>query len=144
MAGEWQKPIPERKRRKFKGRGTKPFISIPREVADSEAFGRLSPQGTKLLLELARQYRGNNNGDFSAAWSQLKNRGWKSPSTLARAKSELALSGFALVCRQGGRNRCSLYAITWWPIDECGGKHQERPSHVPLHLWKKSRSPDVY
>lgn len=140
MTGEWRKAIPERKRRKIKGRAAKPFIGIPREVVDSEEFGSLSPQATKLLLELARHYRGNNNGDFSAAWSQLKRRGWKSPATLARAKAELIVSGFALMCRQGGRNKCSLYAITWWAIDECGGKHDERPGHVPSNKWKKTKS----
>ena len=123
----------------MKGRKQAPFVGIPREVFDSTEFGNLSPQATKLLMELARQYRGKNNGDFSAAWQPMTLRGWNSPGTLHRAKEELVASGFAIITRQGGRNRCSLYALTWWPIDECNGKHDERPTHAPLNLWKKSK-----
>ncbi|GAB3366260.1 hypothetical protein GCM10027431_07970 [Lysobacter rhizosphaerae] len=133
------KRIPERKRRKFKGRTSLPFIAIPREVLDSSEFGDLSPQATKLLMELSRQFRGNNNGDFSAAWKPLSERGWNSPGTLNRAKKELTETGFALVSRQGGKNRCSLYAMTWWAIDECNGKLDVAPTHAPLNLWKKTK-----
>jgi hypothetical protein len=133
------KQISENKRRKIKGRKSPPFIGIPREVLDSLQFGELSPQATKLLIELARQYRGHNNGDLSAAYKPLRLRGWKSPSTLDRAKKELTEAGFALITRQGGKNRCSLYAMTWWAIDYCNGKHDERPSHAPLNLWKKTK-----
>ncbi|MDR7134043.1 hypothetical protein J2X06_001227 [Lysobacter niastensis] len=139
MAGDRGKVIPERKRRKIKGRKSAPFIGIPRDVLDSAEFGALSPQATKLLLELARQYRGKNNGDFSASWGQLLERGWHSPGTLQRAKKEIVASGFAVVTRQGGRNRCSLYGVTWWAIDDCNGKHDERPTHAALQLWKKTK-----
>lgn len=131
--------IPERKRHKMKGRkSVLPFVGIYRYVLDSEEFGNLSPQAIKLLLEMARQYRGNNNGDLSAAWSVLRLRGWNSPGTLSRAKKEVVSSGFAVVTRQGGKNRCSLYALTWWAIDDCNGKHDEPPTHRAPNLWKKS------
>jgi len=132
------KLVKPRKRHKVKGRKSSgPFIRMPRDVLDSSQFGALSPQAIKLLMELARQYRGNNNGDLSAAWSQLKLRGWRSPGTLARAKRELVDSGFVTLTRQGGRHRCSLYAVTWEAIDDCNGKHDERPTAVPLKLWQK-------
>lgn len=130
------KHIRESKRPKVKGRrSTEPFIGIPRSVLDSTEFGALSAHATKLAIELARQFRGKNNGDFSAAWSQMVKRGWHSPGTLSRAKKELLESGFAVVTRQGGRNCCSLFALTWWAVDECGGKHDEPPGNVALRLW---------
>lgn len=143
MFSSGAKVIRERKRSKMKGRkSTGPFIMVPREVLDAPAFGALSPQAVKLLFELARQYRGNNNGDFSAAWSQMKPRGWRSPSTLARAKKELMASGFAMVTRQGGRHLCSLYAVTWEAIDDCDGKLDEPSTKVALKLWRKSKALD--
>jgi len=138
MAAEYRKLIPEYKRAKLTGKGKHlPFIGIPRHVLDSEEFGALSAHAVKLAIELARQFRGNNNGDLSAAWVPMSTRGWNSPGTLDRAKRELVETGFALVTRQGGRNLCTLYALTWWAVDECKGKHHEAPTHVPRDLWRK-------
>lgn len=131
----------DKRRARNKGRkATKPFLGIPREVVDSVQFGDLSAHGTKLLIELARQYRGKNNGDFSASYAQVKKRGWRSPSTLDRAKKELIAAGFVMVTRQGGRHRCSLYAVTWWSIDDCGGKHDEPPTAAAPNLWRTVES----
>ena len=140
MAHEPGKRIPERKRWKLTGKGKlPPFIGIPREVLDSKEFGALSAHATKLAIELARQFRGRNNGDFSATFGELRERGWRSAFALANAKRELLETGFAILTRQGGRNSCSLFALSWWAIDECNGKHEERPTHAPLHLWKQSK-----
>ena len=55
---------------KFKGsKYTEPFVGIVRSVFESPAFTALSPHARKLLLELAGQYRGDNNGDLTVAWS---------------------------------------------------------------------------
>jgi hypothetical protein len=138
MNDDSRKRIPLGKRGKFKGRGKlPPFIGIPKRALDSKAFGSLSAHATKLALDLARQYRGNNNGDFSAAWADMRQRGWRSPGTLHAAKKQLVASGFGLLTRQGGKNSCSLFALTWWPIDECLGKHDEMPTHIPLFLWEE-------
>ena len=58
------KRIPERKRRKIKGRKQAPFIGIPREVLDSEEFGDLSPQATKLPVLLAVALLKDRNGNI--------------------------------------------------------------------------------
>ncbi|MUV15425.1 hypothetical protein [Noviluteimonas gilva] len=133
-------PRSSKRRARNKGRqATKPFVGIPHEVLNSLQFGALSAHATKLLIELARQFRGKNNGDFSASYTQVKKRGWHSPSTLDRAKKELLASGFIMLTRQGGRHRCSLYAVTWWPIDECGGKHHEPPTTVAPNWWRDAK-----
>lgn len=132
------KQIPERKRERITGKGRlPPFIGIPKRAIHSQAFAELPAHTTKLLLDLAQQYNGANNGDLSAAWSDMRKRGWHSPGTLHKAKQHALETGFAIVTRQGGRNTCSLYALTWWPIDECKGKHDEKPTHAPLFLWEK-------
>ena len=45
---------------------------------------------------------GSNNGNISAALSQLKHKGWSSSRTLAGALYELRALGFIAVTREGG------------------------------------------
>jgi hypothetical protein len=136
MADEGGKVIHESKRQQFKGRRNgPPFVQIYFTVTDSEEFGQLSGNGVKLLLELARQYRPGRNGDISIPWSMLKDRGWKSQGTVQRAKQELLQAGWIIETRKGGKNKCSLYAITYYSID-ASEKHQESATVVAPNLWK--------
>jgi hypothetical protein len=76
-----------------------------------------------LLFDLLAQYRGNNNGDLCAAWKLMQPRGWKSEETLHKAKLQLLEAGLMVETRKGARpNKASLYALTWYSLDECGGK----------------------
>ena len=106
-------------RSKFKGnKYTEPFVGIVRSVFDSPDFTALSPFACKLLLELAGQYRGDNNGNLTVAWSIVSKRGWRSRTTLYRAKKELIEAGFAYVTRKGHMpSVCELLALTWFPLD---------------------------
>ena len=133
------KRISERKRAKHTGRGREnSFLRLPHFLLESDEFAELSTTATKLLLEVARLYRGANNGDLELVWSGLKKRGWRSQSTIHKAKDELLATGWLVCTRHGGQNRCSLFAITWEPIDECPGKGLEwAPQKVASHLWKK-------
>lgn len=95
----------------------------------------------KLLWELARQYRGTNNGDLSATAEMLKERSgtWASKDTLSRKLRYLEERGWIVRTRQGGRHiGCNLYAVTWWPVDACGGKHQHPAEHRASHAWKNA------
>ncbi len=126
------------RRRKAKGRASSgSFVSFPHSVLKHPAFATLTTRATKLLIDLATQYRGKNNGDLSMPLSQMRNRGWNSSDQLHKAKNELLERGLILVSRQGGRNKCSLYAVTWQPIDECKGKLDIAPTHVAPHHWKR-------
>ncbi len=132
------------KRQKIKGRRSKPpFCMLPHHILDSEEYARLSTRAVKLLIDLLAQYRGKNNGDLCAAWSRMEPRGWNSKDTLNNALKELERSGFILRTRQGGRNKASLFAITWNPIDDCDGKLDVPEMKVPPNLWKnKTCSPN--
>jgi hypothetical protein len=95
------------------------FVSMPHAVLNSPAFLAASPYARMLLLDLAVQYRGNNNGDLSGAWSFMVGRGWRSKETLTRAKRELMRLGLIVETRMGARpNKASLYALTWLALDE--------------------------
>jgi hypothetical protein len=96
----------------------------------------LTSKAVRLLLELAMQYNGYNNGDLSAAWSIMRGRGWNSRDTLFRAERELLSHCLIIKTRQGGKNRCNLYALTWQAIDECGGKLDACATRTPPGSWQ--------
>ena len=114
---------------KSKGRSGKGrFLGIPHHVWLHEDFISLSPVALKLLVDILGQYNGNNNGDLVITRSFLKTRGWNSVSQIYKARNELVDKELIVLARQGGRSRCSLYAITWKNIDECKGKIDIKPT----------------
>lgn len=130
-----------RDRRKHKGRAEGGgYLALPHAVMASPNYRALSAHAIKLLCDLGGQFRGHNNGDLSAAWAIMKPLGWRSRDTLGRALRELLAAGMIELTRQGGLNRCSLYALTWIAIDECRGKLDVAPTRVPSGLWKSQAS----
>ncbi|VUD41041.1 hypothetical protein TDB9533_00405 [Thalassocella blandensis] len=64
-------------RQKSKGRSDSNggFAGIPRIVLKHSHYQNLSGGAVKLLVELASQFRGKNNGDFTVAYGVLKKKG---------------------------------------------------------------------
>ena len=125
------------KRRRLTGRQTtNSFLSLPHHVLNHENFRCLSPRATKLVIDIAAQYRGNNNGDLCAPLSLMRKRGWNSSDQLNKAKKELVEKDVIRVSRQGGLNKCNLYALTWLRIDECGGKLDIASTITAPGRWK--------
>lgn len=111
------------------------FSGIPRVVMDHPDYINLSGNAVKLLNELARQYRGNNNGDLTVAYSLLKHRGFGSKDTIKRARNQLVQANL-IVCTREGRfinpgAVCALYALSWQPIDECNNKLDIKATVTP-------------
>lgn len=131
-----------RSREKTTGRKeTGGWFGLPHAVLDSPNYCALSAHAVKLLNDLGSQLRGHNNGDLCATWSILQLRGWRSRDTLTRALAELQHYGLIEKTRQGGMNRCCLYAFTWRPIDECHGKLDVSATAVASGLWKVPQPP---
>jgi hypothetical protein len=112
------------------------YFKQPHALMESPNYRALSPHARMLLNDLGLQFRGANNGDLSAAWKIMQPRGWRSRDTLCRALAELLHYGLIEKTRQGGLNHCSLYALTWQAIDECGGKLDVSATRVASGLWK--------
>ncbi|QZA78649.1 hypothetical protein K4H28_04365 [Deefgea tanakiae] len=114
------------------------FMPLPMVVITSEEFAALSPYAVKLIFDLASQWHPNRNGYLSAAWTLMQPRGWRSKATLAKALKELEDKGWLIRTRHGGRNQCSLFAFSFYKIDD----HQKgkpldvRPTKVPLSYWR--------
>lgn len=125
------------KREKTKNRKTSgSFLRLRHDILESDAYKKLSSSTVKLIIDLAAQYRGKNNGDLCTAWVFMKERGWRSKSTLYKAMKEAEDAGFILRTRQGGINKCNLFAVTWESIDECGGKLDVKSTRVASNTWK--------
>lgn len=124
--------------------GCNEFTAIPKNFLNSDAMMNLSGKACKLLWEFIHQVNGKNNGDLQATWSIMEGRGWNSKATLSKAIKELREAGIITQTRQGGRHKCSLYALTFIAIDECLNedgisKHDAQPSIRPSNLWHEER-----
>lgn len=111
------------------------FLALPMALLHSPKFRALSSSGVKLLLDIGSQYNGKNNGDLSAAWKVMRPKGWKSEGTLNRAKVELLAAGFIAETRKGHLpNFCSLYGITWQPLNP-SSKLDAGAAGFPIGVW---------
>lgn len=135
-----RKVIPMGKARPGRKGGSPPFVRLFHSLLDSPRYISLSHPAKTLLVDMARHYNGRNNGDLCVTLKVMRVRGWRSNSTLRRALKALLGAELIMLTRQGGRNPCSLYAFTWLPVDECGGKLDIKPTAtppIPLTLPKK-------
>jgi hypothetical protein len=114
------------------------FVAFPHALLNHPNFWSLSGNATKLLILIAAQYKGRNNGDFQAGWKYAKKRGWKSQDTLHKSKQELIEKGFIAETRKGAfPNTCSLYGVTWHALD-INRKFDIKPSGFPVGAWNQN------
>jgi hypothetical protein len=112
----------------------------------SADFKGLPGNAVKLLMALAYQYRGSNNGNLIVAWSIMKRDfGFRSQETVTRAKNQLEAARIIVQTRTpkffnpGGQ--CALYAVTWQSIDECPGRRLEvKPTIKPWRDFSPSEN----
>jgi len=107
------------------------YAGIPHVVMESDDYKNLHSSAKALLLDIAYQLNGINNGDLSASFGTMKKRGWVSQETLRKARNALLDANLIMQTRQGkfqaGDSVCSLYAVTWYQIHDCVGKNLDVP-----------------
>jgi hypothetical protein len=120
------------------------FAFIPVEVLQSDTCMTLPNYSVRVLLAIAAQYRGNNNGDLSMTRSIALSFGIRSQQHLVTSLSMLLERGLIEKTRQGGKKPFgpTLYAITWQPIDDIRGKIGSGPTTTAKNTWVKW-SPDL-
>lgn len=113
------------------------FLALPHNLTNARKFNDLSGNAVKLLIQLASQYNGKNNGDLSASFKDMGLKGWKSSNTLNKALKELLEFGFIVKTRQGHFPKtCNLYGITWKPIDPSTKYDTHQHTGKVLAWWK--------
>jgi hypothetical protein len=114
--------LSRRKRGRSQGRfeSGEHFAAVPDEVLRSDAWRRQPHYARSILTGIAAQYRGRNNGDLD--FTQDKARAYGiSHKHLGVGVMLLERAGLIVRTRIGhikaGGGICSLYAITWKPLD---------------------------
>jgi hypothetical protein len=98
------------------------FAGVPRRLMELPVYQRLSHPARALLLELAYQYRGGNNGKLLAGSANLAPRGWTSNDVIYRALRALLEAGLIHQTVQGHRpHKASWFAVTWNNLDQLPG-----------------------
>ena len=65
------------------------FLSLPLVVLESDGYRRAGHPARALLVDIAMQYTGHNNGKLTACAKYLKAKGWRSNDTIVRARRDL-------------------------------------------------------
>lgn len=136
---------PERKGRNGKNQAFKKstngntFTMLRHDLVNDPRFIKLSNSAKVAFLHLLAKYDGKNNGDLCAPLNRAKECFGLSSQGLKNALDELVSFKLLQVTRQGGKNQCSLYALTCFKLNdvEKAGifiKSTERPSDE----WKKT------
>lgn len=136
---------------KSKGRGTSKsefqkslngntFTALRHDVINSEEFTALSLSAKWVFIKLCASYNKFNNGDLIAPQDKAKDLFGLSSRTLKTALDELVTTKFLEVVRQGGKNQCTLYAITCYKFNTIkkGNAVILEETSRPLDSWKKS------
>lgn len=98
--------------------GANEWLPVSLKFLRSRACAELSPHALKMLIDLCAQLarNGGRNGDLSMPSASMALRGWASETTARAALGELEALGLVVVSRRGDRRRCTLYAVTLWPL----------------------------
>lgn len=117
------------------------FVGIPFIVVTHKDFIDLGYPAAKLLVQATSQYNGRNNGKICFVWSQMKEIGWKSKTTLTAAKKELIDKELLIVSKYGGfkegKGVTQFYALTWQNVDEIiGFKMDIDPTNKPIRNFR--------
>lgn len=98
------------------------FVALPFAVIDSAAYRGLSVHAKALLIEIARQLRGDNNGMLLCSRAYMATRGWNSNDTREKCLKELISAKLVHQTVMGHRpNKASWYAVTWLGLDKLDG-----------------------
>lgn len=110
----------ERRKRSASGLGR--FVALPHVVIDSPAYRSLSFRARALLVDVARQYDGKNNGSLACTPKYLRPLGWRSNDGITKGLHEL-LERRLLVETRKGRfpSTAAWYALNWHPLDVLAG-----------------------
>ncbi len=138
------KSINERKRAKITGRGgLRHFTLLTDPIMDSPEWAQLVAPAMKMVLYLARQYYGKNNGQLTASCPLLNH--WKSNRQKTYALKVAEEGGWILKNKQGGLGiGPTFYAVSWFSIDKVFDDQLLEPTTVAPNTWKqKNAIPDT-
>jgi hypothetical protein len=127
-----------------KGDRTDTFVRMLHILLRDNVFKNLTPVAHKTLNYLASQCNGYNNGDLDICEKNARKSGLRmSAASLRRGAKELLEAGFVELTRQGGRNRNSLYALSWYDIPYDPKKHDYLYGRATMRWLRQNPSPQM-
>lgn len=115
------------------------FAALPVEVMDSDAFRWIPSFSVRVLIALAAQYWGKNNGGLELTLKEAARFGIKRSALYAGLRL-LAVAGLikktVIERRSSGKGVPAKYALTWRPIDEFPA-YNLLATKQPDHTWAK-------
>lgn len=115
------------------------FVVLPHVVLDSPAYRRASHTARSLLVDVALQLNGANNGRLVVCARYMEPRGWKSKDTIWRAVRELVDLGLLVETRKGRRpNVAAWFAVTWTSLQVVDGLDID-PKKFPRGAYSDAR-----
>lgn len=105
--------MPPRHTPKGRSKGSGPFVQLHWFMLDSEAWRHLTPAARSVYLEVARAYRGSNNGFLGLSARTAAERCRINKDTACRALQELQDLGFIVCAMRGGFSRKVRHASEW-------------------------------
>lgn len=98
------------------------FLALPLVVLESPGYRAASHVARALLVDVAMQYSGRNNGRLVACAKYLQPLGWRSNDTVVRGRRELLDLGLLVETRKGSfPNTAAWYALAWLALDVTEG-----------------------
>lgn len=118
-------------------RSAETFAAVSVKVMRSEAYRTLRSTYKAVLLALAAQYRGFNNGDLALTRLMARNLGVTSEQARSHGLRELSRRGLIEKTYQGGMRPLgpTLWALTWQRVNYRDGKQLKRPETAP-NTWR--------
>lgn len=117
------------------------FAALPVEIMDSDAFRWLPSFGVRVLVALAAQYRGINNGGLELTLKKAARFGIKRTELYAGLKL-LAFVGLIKKTveerKSSGKGVPAKYALTWRPVNGFLA-YNIVATNRPAHTWTKFR-----
>lgn len=110
------------------------WLSLPHVVIDSAGYRQAGHTARSLLIDIARQYTGTNNGKLVACDKYLRPLGWKSPDVVTWALRELEAAGLLIKTRAGAKpNKAAWFALSWYTLDQSEGLDASPAAYRAMH-----------
>ena len=121
------------------------FALLPVTVLSTDAVKTLHHAAFRVLVLLAAEYNGHNNGAVGLTRSQVAVNGIGSDHTLYSALRTLEKRGLSEQTYPASRvpPRPTMYALTWISVDATEWSQSKR---IPVHTyrdWRPSRKPKL-
>jgi hypothetical protein len=118
------------------------FARLPLMVLETLAVTTLNHAAFRVLVLLAAQYNGHNNGAIGLTANQASEAGISSDRTLYRSLRELQERQLIDETYPASRvpPRPTMWALTWMPLDNTAYSNEtKRPTHA-YKDWRPGRS----